>query len=239
MSLNKSFSNKKIIILALFLSFFVTYFLTSRDSGWIKPEKGDIFTVETQYSGETYENVNALTVSIVQLNALQFFIVRMTQPNYENIIAPIIPSSMTAGTMEQSVSNAYAAVGAFTSLDENKKFNPQNIEIENINLTAIPAKGTSAGLAYALSLINTLNNVNIDASKKIAASGAISENGEVLPVSGLDFKLLLAEENDVDLVFIPKNSSINTTFLSMEVVEVGSLGEAIEILCERNYYKNC
>lgn len=239
MRLNTSFSTKKVVVLALLMSFFVTYFLASRDSGWIKPEKGDIFVVETSYGGNTYDNVNALTVAIVELNALQFFTIRLANPDYEKVIAPLVPPSISAGTMEKSVKNAYAATGYFVSLEENRKFNPKSIQIDDISLTAIPAKGTSAGLSYALSLIGTMNSGNINKSKKIAASGAIDEVGEVLPVSGLDFKLLLAEDSGVDLVLIPENSNVDTESFSLEVVEVGSLGEAVKALCEHKYYTNC
>jgi ATP-dependent Lon protease len=83
---------------------------------------------------------------------------------------------------------------------------------------ATPKDGPSAGVGMCTSLVSALTRIPVRAD--VAMTGEITLRGEVLPIGGLKEKLLAAhrggistviipEENERDLVDIPKNIKQN------------------------------
>jgi PDZ domain-containing protein len=62
--------------------------------------------------------------------------------------------------------------------------------------------GPSAGLAFALDVVEELGR-DVDRGHRVAATGAIDENGSVLPVGALKQKTLGAREAHVDVFLVP------------------------------------
>jgi len=102
---------------------------------------------------------------------------------------------------------------------------------------ATPKDGPSAGIGMATSLVSALTNIPVRAD--VAMTGEITLRGEVLPIGGLKEKLLAAhrggiqtviipEENERDLVEIPKNIKQNLDIRPVrwvdEVLEVALAG---------------
>ncbi len=103
---------------------------------------------------------------------------------------------------------------------------------------ATPKDGPSAGIGMATSLASALTGIAVRAD--VAMTGEITLRGEVLPIGGLKEKLLAAhrggiqvvvipEENERDLVEIPKNIKQN-----LDIRPVRWIDEVLEIaLAER------
>ncbi len=103
---------------------------------------------------------------------------------------------------------------------------------------ATPKDGPSAGIGMATSLASALTGIPVRAD--VAMTGEITLRGEVLPIGGLKEKLLAAhrggiqtviipEENERDLVEIPKNIKQN-----LDIRPVRWIDEVLEIaLAER------
>ena len=103
---------------------------------------------------------------------------------------------------------------------------------------ATPKDGPSAGIGMATSLASALTAIPVRAD--VAMTGEITLRGEVLPIGGLKEKLLAAhrggiqiviipEENERDLVEIPKNIKQN-----LDIRPVRWIDEVLEIaLAER------
>jgi len=99
---------------------------------------------------------------------------------------------------------------------------------------AIPKDGPSAGLAMALAILSLLTRQKV--YYNVAMTGEITLQGEVLPVGGLNEKLLAAQRHGIKKVLIP---SENTRHLEdvkekikegLEIVPVEHLTEAISHL---------
>ena len=82
---------------------------------------------------------------------------------------------------------------------------------------AIPKDGPSAGITMAMALLSALSCK--PASNKIAMTGEITLRGEVLPIGGLNEKLLAAKRNDIHTVLIPADNEIDLKEISEKVTE--------------------
>jgi len=98
---------------------------------------------------------------------------------------------------------------------------------------ATPKDGPSAGIGMSTCLVSALTQIPVRAD--VAMTGEITLRGEVLPIGGLKEKLLAAhrggiktviipEENERDLVEIPKNIKQN-----LEILPVRWIEQALEI----------
>lgn len=102
---------------------------------------------------------------------------------------------------------------------------------------ATPKDGPSAGIGMCIALISALSRIPVHSD--VAMTGEITLRGEVLPIGGLKEKLLAAhrgglktiiipEENEKDLVEIPKNIKD-----SLNIKPVKWIDQVIEIALER------
>lgn len=102
--------------------------------------------------------------------------------------------------------------------------------------------GPSAGLMFALEIHNQLVEEDMTKGYRIAGTGEINFDGEVLRVGGIDKKVIAAHRKGMDLFFVPyeqgrKDSNyeiakktaekINT---NMEIVPIDTFEEALEHL---------
>jgi ATP-dependent Lon protease len=98
---------------------------------------------------------------------------------------------------------------------------------------ATPKDGPSAGVGMCTSLVSALTKIPVRAD--VAMTGEITLRGEVLPIGGLKEKLLAAhrggittviipEENERDLVEIPKNIKQN-----LDIIPVRWIDEVLQV----------
>ncbi|HWO74813.1 MAG TPA: SepM family pheromone-processing serine protease [Bacillus sp. (in: firmicutes)] len=102
--------------------------------------------------------------------------------------------------------------------------------------------GPSAGLMFSLEIYNQLTEEDWTKGYEIAGTGEITEDGKVLPIGGIEHKIVAADNKGVDIFFAPsmkiKGSSnyeeaikvkeqINS---DMKIVPVESFEDAIQFL---------
>ncbi|MCX7797572.1 MAG: endopeptidase La [Melioribacter sp.] len=82
---------------------------------------------------------------------------------------------------------------------------------------AIPKDGPSAGITMAMALYSAFSGK--PARNDIAMTGEITLRGNVLPIGGLNEKLLAARRNDISIVLIPKENEKDLSEIKPEVKE--------------------
>jgi len=82
---------------------------------------------------------------------------------------------------------------------------------------AIPKDGPSAGVTMAMAIISAVGNR--PASPDVAMTGEITLRGNVLPIGGLNEKLLAAKRNGIFTVLIPKDNEKDLVEIQEKVKE--------------------
>lgn len=82
---------------------------------------------------------------------------------------------------------------------------------------AIPKDGPSAGITMALAIYSAVKN--LPASNEIAMTGEITLRGKILPIGGLNEKLLAAKRNGITTILIPKENEVDIKELHPQVIE--------------------
>lgn len=117
--------------------------------------------------------------------------------------------------------SAQAALSYIRS--EAKKFglNPDFYKGKEVHIHlpegAIPKDGPSAGITMAMALLSAVSG--IPALNDVAMTGEITLRGNILPIGGLNEKLLAAKRNDIQTVLIPKDNAIDLGEISEKVKE--------------------
>lgn len=72
-----------------------------------------------------------------------------------------------------------------------------------ITIDSGPIGGPSAGLMFALGIVDTLKEEDIARGRKVAGTGVISPEGDVGPVGGVEQKVVAAQRSGADLFLVP------------------------------------
>lgn len=92
--------------------------------------------------------------------------------------------------------------------------------------------GPSAGLAFALTIIDLLTEGELTGGARVAATGTISPDGVVGDVGGVAQKAAAAQRAGVDLLLVPVgtlNEALDSA-ADVELAGVASLDEALDVL---------
>ncbi|MFH0713332.1 MAG: S16 family serine protease [Candidatus Micrarchaeota archaeon] len=158
-----------------------------------------------------------------------------------------IQSSLIATETEESIRNAASAASQLG------KVNLKNIDI-NVDITsqAQIIDGPSGGLAFAIAIYNEIRHLVNESSPAIRSdlviTGAITPEGRVERVGGVEEKVVAAFENDAHLMLIASGQSnadaldyvIYSKEISkgeMQVVEVSTLADALDYAYTKNASK--
>ena len=102
---------------------------------------------------------------------------------------------------------------------------------------AIPKDGPSAGITMAMAIISAASNT--PARNDIAMTGEITLRGNVLPIGGLNEKLLAAQRSGITTVIIPKENVKDLMEIQekvkegLKIVPVETIEEAVGIVFRR------
>lgn len=97
---------------------------------------------------------------------------------------------------------------------------------------AIPKDGPSAGITMAMALLSAVSGK--PAVNNVAMTGEITLRGNVLPIGGLNEKLLAAKRNDIKTVLIPKENEIDLVEIpqkvkeGLKIIPVDSIANAVQ-----------
>ncbi len=104
----------------------------------------------------------------------------------------------------------------------------------DIEIDAGAIGGPSAGLAFALDIVDELGDDDIDRGRKIVATGELTLDGEVLPIGGVKQKAIGAREAGADIFLVPDGNYEDARKAvdedDLEIVPVSSLEEALSVL---------
>ena len=97
---------------------------------------------------------------------------------------------------------------------------------------AIPKDGPSAGVTMAMAMISAAAGKK--ARNDVAMTGEITLRGNILPIGGLNEKLLAAQRSGIKIVLIPKENTKDLTEIpdkvkkGLKIVPVGTIEEAMK-----------
>jgi PDZ domain-containing protein len=93
--------------------------------------------------------------------------------------------------------------------------------------------GPSAGLMFALAVIDKLTNGNLADSKFIAGTGTIDADGKVGAIGGITHKMLAAHEAGATVFLVPSDNCAEARGGNddgLELLKVETIGQAVDVL---------
>ncbi|HEV8114869.1 MAG TPA: S16 family serine protease, partial [Acidimicrobiales bacterium] len=143
--------------------------------------------------------------------------------------APPRTTTATLGRREDDPSRSFLGVTLRTR--------QQNFDLPfEVSIDSGRVGGPSAGLEFALSIIDQLTPGELTGGAKVAVTGTIELDGTVGPVGGIPQKTVTVQRAGARLFLVPKEQVGEAQAKagdSVEVVGVGTLDEAIQALAAR------
>jgi ATP-dependent Lon protease len=119
-------------------------------------------------------------------------------------------------------------------------FNNKEIHI-HIPEGGIPKDGPSAGITMTIAMISALTNT--PARSDVAMTGEITLRGEILPIGGLNEKLLAAQRSGIKTVLIPKENEKDLKEIpakikdGLTIVPLEILDDALKYIFKKKFKK--
>ena len=172
---------------------------------------------------EKYVRDNLLDIeSIGRINGLAWTSVGGELLNIEVVVLPgkgkVSLTGKLGDVMKESVQASLTVVKSYVgNLGVSHKFFQEHDFHIHMPEAATPKDGPSAGIAITTALLSAV--MRLPVSHKIAMTGEITLQGNVLPIGGLKEKLFAAARENVSTVFIPHNNEKDLNEITDEIKE--------------------
>ena len=103
----------------------------------------------------------------------------------------------------------------------------------DVTITLEEVGGPSAGLMFALGILDKLGESSLTGGRYIAGTGEITAQGAVGPIGGISQKLIAAKDKGADAFLVPEGNCAEAVLnapAGLPLVEVASLGQALAAL---------
>lgn len=93
--------------------------------------------------------------------------------------------------------------------------------------------GPSAGLMFALAIVDRMTPEDLVGGERIAGTGEISDDGEVGPIGGISFKVTAAGEDGASAFLVPEGNCAEAEAAApddLDLIKVSDLDEAVDAL---------
>jgi PDZ domain-containing protein len=139
------------------------------------------------------------------------------------------PTGLTVETRAAEDDPERAVMGVEVQDTEDFEF-PLDIEID-----AGGIGGPSAGLAFALDIVDELGEDDLSRGRTVVATGALGLDGTVLPIGGVRQKAIGAKEAGADIFLVPDGNyeEARNAVDGLQVVPVSNFSEALSSLATR------
>ena len=147
---------------------------------------------------------------------------QLVQVGFQRGDAPPQQVEIVLGTGEQP-NRGYLGVGLTDQPD---------VDFD-ITISLADIGGPSAGLMFALSIVDKLTPGALAGGTFIAGTGAIDAEGQVDPIGGIRFKMLRADEVGASVFLVPAGNCAEATVYApdgLRLVRVSTLAEAVDAL---------
>jgi PDZ domain-containing protein len=138
------------------------------------------------------------------------------------------PTELVVGTRAAEDDPDRAVMGVQVENAEDFEF-PVDIEID-----AGGIGGPSAGLAFALDIVDELGDEDLSRGRTIVATGELDLEGTVLPIGGVTQKAIGAREAGADIFLVPDGNfeEAQDAADGLRVIPVSTFAEALDVLRE-------
>jgi Lon-like protease len=166
---------------------------------------------------------------------------RVRQPaDLQRLVGALVPGSrVTLGVRRGSEQRTVTLVTAANSVGPRRSRigvavgQAANIQLPvPVRINAGSVGGPSAGVAFALDVMEELGR-DVDHGYKVAATGELDLNGNVLPIGGVEQKALGARRAHVDAFIVPagENAAVARRYADgMKIIPVRNFQQALQAL---------
>jgi PDZ domain-containing protein len=139
------------------------------------------------------------------------------------------PTDVTVETRAAQDEPERAVMGVEVQDTEDFEF-PVDIDID-----AGGIGGPSAGLAFALDIVDELGDDDLTRGRTVVATGALGLDGTVIPIGGVKQKAIGAKEAGADIFLVPDGNyeEARDAVDGLRVVPVTNFSEALSVLATR------
>lgn len=135
----------------------------------------------------------------------------------------------TVETIENVHGGEDAAIGIYVTTVNWKPSFPVNIKIDTGQIG-----GPSAGLMFALEIINQMTPYDLTGGRTVAGTGTINLEGDVGEIGGVRQKVITAHSNGAEYFLVPhgnfETAKKTGEKLGIKVIPVASIDEALDFL---------